>query len=438
MKKIRQSAIKNTYNIIMLVIFLFIAPYSFGKAKVVTSYYDINWNVVATRSIAKFYRVATYPENVKGKKLYRDYYITGELYGTGEFITIDKFADSRTVFDGECINYFKNGKIKSRTLFYNRERYGTAIEYSEEGKKIKEGFYVDGLLSGSYTEYLENGAFTIAEYREGEPLNDYYILHNGKGESYKMKFTDNTLIWEKLSISDLKTETLNGVLWQYYINNGLKIALTCTVIRDYGKWFKIDLRITNNSIVPVIFYPFLSSAYSVDKQNKTTNLQVLSRDRYMEKVRTGQAWTALVVGIAEGFSTANAGYSTSTTKSVTTYNGSSNSSGTVSAYGNGTAAYGSYSSNSAYSGFEYSTSTTTSFNAAEAYRARVLSANRMADFSNSQWQERQAKNQGYLETTDINPGETISGHILVQRKPGVKVNFAMYLTGFDYLYPWSF
>lgn len=437
MKKIGQSAIKNTYNVIVLIIFLFIAPFSFGKAKVVTFYYDINWNVVAARSIAKFYRVATYPEKVTGKKLYRDYYITGELYGTGEFITIDKIADSKTVFDGECINYFKTGKKKSRTLYYNRERYGYAYEYSEDGAITKEGFYVDGKLSGSYTEYLENGAFTKAEYLKGEPVYDYYMLHNSKGESFKMKFKDNTLIWEGLSINDLKKENLNGVNWQYYINNGLKIALTCTIIRDYGKWYRIDLRITNNSIVPVVFYPFQSSAYSVDKKNITTNLQVLSRDQYMQKVSTSQAWTALMVGIAEGFSTANAGYSTSTTKSFTTYNGGSNSNGTVSAYGNGGAAYGSYSSNSAYSGFEYSTSTTTSYNAAEAYRARVLSANRMAVFSNSQWQERQAKDQGYLESTNINPGETITGHIIVQRKPGVQVNFEMYLMGFNYLYPWS-
>jgi antitoxin component YwqK of YwqJK toxin-antitoxin module len=32
-------------------------------------------------------------------------------------------------------------------------------EYSEDGAINKEGFYIDGKLSGSYTEYLENGAF---------------------------------------------------------------------------------------------------------------------------------------------------------------------------------------------------------------------------------------------------------------------------------------
>lgn len=61
----------------MLVIFLLISPDSFAKDKVVTINYDIIWNVIPTRFNAKFYRVATYPEKVTGKKLYRDYYITG-------------------------------------------------------------------------------------------------------------------------------------------------------------------------------------------------------------------------------------------------------------------------------------------------------------------------------------------------------------------------
>lgn len=437
MKNNLQSAIKNTYTIMVLVIFLFIAPCSFGKDKVVKYYYDINWKVVGTRSIAKFYRVATYPEKVTSKKRYRDYYITGELYGTGEFITIDKFDDSKTVFDGECINYFKNGKVKSKILFYKKERYGTAIEYYEDGKINKEGFYVDGKLSGSYTEYLENGAYIKIEYQKGEPVYDYYILYNSKGESSKMKFSDNTPIWEGLSINEIKNENLNGVNWQYYINNGLKVAQTCTVIRDYGKWYRVDLRITNNSVVPVQFNPFLISAYTVDKKNKTTKLAVFSRDQYLQKVGNAQALSALIVGLAEGLSTANAGYSTSTTNTITSYNGSSNSYGNVSAFGTGGSAYGSYSSNSSYSGFENSTSTTTTYDAAEAHRARVLSANRMAAFSNSQWQERLAKDVGYLESTNIKPGETITGHIHIQRKSGVELNIAIFLMGFDYLYKWS-
>jgi hypothetical protein len=189
---------------------------------------------------------------------------------------------------------------------------------------------------------------------------------------------------------------------------------------------------------PIEFDPEQVTAYSVDKKEKQSNLAVWSSERYMKKVKKAQTWAAIGVGLAEGLSTMNAGYSTSTTNSSAYYNGRSNSYGTASAYGSGGYATGSYSGNSSYSGSAHSSSTTTTYDATAAYQARVLSANRMADFSNAQWQERQAKDEGYLKKTTIYPGETITGYIHIERKSGVSVYITIDINGAEYVYGWNY
>ncbi len=438
MKKNQQFAMKNTCKIMALVIFVLVTPYSFGQEKVDTIYYDKNWKGVSNHTFADFYRIAINPANVNYKKLFRDYYITGELQGSGGFISIDKFDDSKSIFDGECVNYFKNGKINSKRIMQNGKGNGEFCEYSEDGLIVEKGNLIDGELSGLYTKFLEKGSYVQAEYLNGKPKYDYYIMSNSEAQFLKIKFSDNTPIWESPSVNERKTEYRKGTPWQYYVYNGLVVAQTNTTTSDYGKWHRIDLIITNNSMIPILFDPAMITAYSIDKKEERKDLAVWSSEQYMKKVNNAQTWAAIGVGLAEGLSTMNAGYSTSTTNSSTRYNGNSNSYGSASAYGSGGYAYGSYSGNSTYSGSAYSTSNTTSYDAAVAYQTRVLSANRMANFSNSQWQERQAKDEGYLKKTTINPGETITGYVHIERKSGITVYITININGAEYIYGWTY
>ena len=157
----------------------------------------------------------------------------------------------------------------------------------------------------------------------------------------------------------------------------------------------------------------------------------------MKRVRNRQAWAAAAVGFAEGMATANAGYTTTTSSSSTYYNGSSSRYGNASAYGSGGYAYGTYSGNSTYSGSSNTYSRSTTYDAAAAYQTRVLSAQRMADFSNAQWQERQAKNAGYLKKNTINPGETITGYVLIERKKSKELCVKINIYGAEYRYDWN-
>ncbi len=429
----------NFKSYFLTVIVLICCNSIFAQERVDTIYYDKDWKGVSNRTFADFYRIAIYPENEYYKKRFRDYFISGELQAQGGFISIDKFDDSKSVFDGETITYFKNGKVHYKNHYSNGKRNGEHSEYSEEGLVVRKMNFVNDELSGLYTEFLENGAFVQAEYINGKPKYEYYVMSNQNGQIVKIRYSDNQPLWESPSVSERKTQYQDGTPWQYYVKNGLTIAQTNTITKDYGKWHRIDLIITNNSMLPIEFDPEKDiTAYSIDKKEIEKDLVVWSCDRYMKKVRTAQTWAAIGVGLAEGLSTMNAGYSTSTTNSSAYYNGYSNSYGSASAYGSGGYAYGSYSGSSSYSGSAYGSSTTTTYDAAAAYQARVLSQQRMADFSDAQWNEHNAKQMGYLKKNTIYPGETIQGYVHIQRISGVSVYITININGAEYVYGWKY
>jgi antitoxin component YwqK of YwqJK toxin-antitoxin module len=219
-----------------------------------TIYYDKDWKVVSNRALAVFYREANYSE-----KKFKDYFITGELQATGGFISIDKVDDSNSVFDGEVVSYFKNGFM------------------------VKKSNFVNGKLSGLVTEFLENGNYLQSNFIDGNPGYNYYIYGNRDGRSSKMKYSDNTPLWESPSLSELKREKRNGVNWLYYIKNSLKVALANTTVEERSKWYKIDLLITNNSMVNINFDPALITVYSIDKKGKSQNLDVWTMEQYLKK-----------------------------------------------------------------------------------------------------------------------------------------------------------
>lgn len=439
MKYYYQFSTKGNKFVMLLVVFVMISFYSNGQEKIDTTYYDKNWKGVSSRTFADYYRIAIYPANDNYKKLCRDYYISGELQGAGGFISIDKYDDSKSIWDGECVSYFKNGKMASKIIWQNGKPNGEFCDYSEDGLIKKKGQFVNGVLSGLYTEFLENGTFLQAEYNNGKPIFNYYVMSNQYGQVVKIKFSDNEPLWESPTVSERKTTYQDGTPWQYYIKNGVTVYQTNTTTKDYGKWHKIDILISNNSMVPIEFDPEKDiTAYSVNKKEIPTNLDVWSCDRYMKKINRAQTWSAIAVGLSEGLSTANAGYTTSTTNTNSYYNGSSNSYGNASVYGSGGYAYGSYNGNSSYSGSSHSSSTTTTYDAAAAYQARVLSQQRMVDFSTAQWNERNTKQMGYLKKNTINPGESIQGYINIERISGKDVYITIKINGAEYVYAWNY
>lgn len=292
--------------------------------------------------------------------------------------------------------------------YSNGHLEGEYKQYDETGELRLEAFYFSGNLSGLHKTYQEDGSCRIVEYDSGLPIHDWYLLADQQGNMLKFRSADNSLIWETPAIAERFTDYRDGKPWEVYYKNGLTIALTSSVVRDYGKWHRIDLRLSNNSTTPIEFAPEINiTAYSVDDLNQTNNLPVWSYNAYMKKVKRAQNWSAALMGISEGMAMAGAGYSTSTT-------------------------YG-YSSNGSYS-----TYTTTTYNPTAAYQANMASQQRIANFSQALQDEQNIKEMGYLKKNTIYPGETISGFVHVEWKRGNRVVFIINIEGAEYLYEWMF
>ena len=104
------------------------------------------------------------------------------------------------------------------------------------------------------TEFLDNGNFVQEEYLNGLPRYDYYVVGNIQGQAIKVRYSDQSTIWETPLETECETHFRDGMLWQYYNKNGLTITQTHSVKRDYGKWHKVELIITNNSFINRIYF----------------------------------------------------------------------------------------------------------------------------------------------------------------------------------------
>ena len=385
----------------------------FAQGKIDTLYYSQDRKCSPHKAFASYYRVALYPTDASLPKQYRDYYITGEVMGNGNFIQIDAADDNKTLFDGECFSYFRSGKKEAVRNYKNGLLNGKFCTYQENGLVKSTGLFLDGKMTGLFTEFLEDGTFVQIEYKDGQPLQDLYVKGDSNGNLTKFRLSNNTPIWETPAVNERKDEYRDGDKWQVYFKNGVKVALTSSPVRDYGKWHRLDIEISNYTISPIEFDPDASiTANSTDIKKGTSELKVWSSEEYIKRVDRTQLFATIMMGIAEGLATADAGHSVSASKTYT------------------------YSSSSAVP--TVSTTYTRTYNAGLAFQSRVLSAYRMADFSHRLAEVQEIKELGYLKKNTINPGESVSGYIHVKRIKGQKVQFTIDIEGAKYVYDWGY
>ena len=425
-------------KLLVFSIWLLGASSLFAQSKQDTLFYDKNWKGVESKAFASYYRILSGNKNSNFGKRFRDYYVTGELQAEGGYISIDKYDDAKSVMDGECVTYYKSGEIEVKRNMLNGQENGEKTIYYKNGLISFHCMMKNGKFNGILTLFDEKGDIcSQTEMLDGKPRYDYYILSNKDGFGGKFRISDNTPIWESSSQYEKKTEYMDGAAWQYYIKNGLMVAMANTIVKDYGKWYRISIVVSNNSIVPIDFDPAGITSTLKKADGQEVALEVYSADKYMRKVRRTQNWNMALASIAEGLAAAGAGYSSSTTQTETSYNGYSNSYGNAYAYGSGGYAYGSYNGNSSYHGNSSTTSHTITYDGAAAYQAQVIASNRMANYENALLQEREIKQEGYLKKTTIYPGQAISGYINIKRSKGDTMDVIIDINGAKYIYPWN-
>lgn len=382
-----------------------------AQERIDSLYYDRNGIATGNRLFADYLRIARYPADTLARREFRDFYPTGELRREGYFRTIDSLDDTRSRFDGENTTYYRNGHVHERLHYANGLLDGEYLLYDEEGGLREERFYVAGAETGLRRTHLDDGICRIEEYNAGQPLHDYYLLADSQGNTLKFSRADNSQIMESPQITERAVSYHDGRPWQFYFKNGITVALSNSVVRDYGKWHRIELSITNNSLTPIDFIPERDiTSFSMDDNaapDSIRTLKVWSCDEYLKKVNRHQTWAAVLVGLSEGLATAGAGYSTSYTTGYSSDGG-------------------------------FSTYTTRSYSPAAASMASMASAERVANFGLAMEQEQNVKRMGYLKRNTIQPGETVTGFVHVDWERGTRVYFIIDIEGAQYIYEWGF
>lgn len=443
---------------ILILLFLAISLPSSAQ----TYYYDKNWKGVEREDFAEFKRVlAPSTDSLHYANKYRDFYITGEKQGEGDYITIDRYDDSKSVFDGEQISYYKNGNVATKFFIKDGKQVGNFETYFENGLLFQKGNLGDFGLEGLYTEFQGDGTICLQiEYHNGEPVQDYYTVSNSLGCVSRYRISDNMPIFSEVSLEQRKTQFVNDIEWEYYESDGLMVAMANDKVYDYGNFISFPIMINNGTMSEVDFLPENLKADMIDKKGKRKPLEILTRKEYMAKVDRSHSWSKFFAGLGAAATATTAGTSTSSTNVNT--NSSTNSyaygsyDASVNAYGaSAGAAFGSrgwgvgaaagvahanmHGTASAYGYSNTRTNTsvrTTNYDGAAAYQAYVIERERVAQYDEALDQDREVHNEGYLHRTTIQPGEKIAGLVYAKKDKGERVAATLILNDIEYYFDW--
>lgn len=430
--------------------------------KLDTIYYDKDWKG-CSKTFATFYRVMTIPTEANPRKQLRDYFITGELQGESNYISVDRLDDSKTIFDGEVQSYYKSGKIHQQSKWENSHRVGDAFEYHENGKvKQHNSFNSKGEIDGEYCLFNEDGNLTtMIEFHDGIP-NTYFTAYNNMGAMGHYDLQTQSLVTEPVSVSDLKTKIVKGNKFYYYDDkNGIYLSIMVDAVKHYGKYYRVGVSIFNNTNQSIVFDPtqitaagrFFKKKKSKEKGNdfneiylasdnqqytydpstvNTKDIRVWSFADYTKKVHRRQQWDEALVALGQGLAASNVGYSTSYTTSTTYGSAYGYGNGYASAYGSGGYAYGSYNSNAYVSGSATTHTTTTYYDATAAAIAQERAAYNVATYSASLEADTEAINENYLQLTTLDPQTEIAGYFLLNKDKPQIIDLTIPINGVAY------
>lgn len=428
-----------------------------------TYYYDKNWKGVEREDFAEYKRVlAPSSDSLHYGNKYRDYYISGEKQGEGEYLSIDPYDDLKSVFDGEQTTYYKNGNIANKFFVKNGKQTGAFESYFENGLLARKGNIGPDGLEGLYTEFQGDGTICVQiEYKNGKTVQDFYTVSNNLGCVSRYRISDNTPIFSPVEQNMRKTQFVNDIEWEYYVSDGIMVAMANDKVYDYGNFISFPIIINNGTMSEIDFLPEKLRADMIDKKGRRKPLEILTRKEYMAKVDRSQSWSKFFAGLGAASTAAAAGTSTSST------NVSSNSNSNSSAYGSYDAsanAYGTsvgaavgsggwgvgtsastthgnmHGSASAYSHSNIHSNTSvrsSNYDGAAAYQAYIIERDRVAQYDEALAQEREAHNEGYLRRTTIQPGEKISGLVYAKKEKGERVSATLELNGISFYFEWA-
>ena len=272
----------------------------------------------------------------------------------------------------------------------------------------------------------ETSSFDIIENESSEYAFNFYGVQIDT--LVKKDYVDLDKMVEDFPIQkEIGAYLKNNVIIQYAKAKGIILTMYIQAVKQYGKYFTVNMDLQNFSGKSILFALNKISAegYVVkDGQiSKTIPLEILSSYEYDKKVANKQAWSNFWVALGEGMAASNAGYSSSTT----TYNGNSHTSAYASAYGYAGNTYGYANAyGSAYT-TTYGKAHTESYNGAAAYAAQQNARANVERHAAGQYEIRQQLNEGYVKDNTIQNQVEYSGFFNIKYKKidHIKIDFVI-------------
>ena len=178
--------------------------------------------------------------------------------------------------------------------------------------------------------------------------------------------------------------------WYFIDENGIELGLNYYTVKDYGRYYRVDVSIVNNSDSRIdLIIKDLETRVRGSVRNKE-KYKNLTFEQYSKIVRRRQNGNAILMGFSTGLAVTSGGISYSQSTS-------------------------SYSGNDAI-GNQYSGSTssyTSTYSPALAALQYQQSQNNINSFSGEQEQRMNYINEGYLKDHTIFPNNTFEGYFLI-------------------------
>ncbi len=365
-----------------------------------TLYYNRNWKVTPNKAFANYYRLALYPADTTAAKDFRTYYMTGELQGEGNFVTLDKADDAKSVFDGAVTTYFKNGKPEEQKTYVAGKLDNEYTSYYENGNVREHYFLTNGKKTHVFASFTEDGRVcTLTPYKNDE-AEGYYVVVDADGNYSKYSSTDRQPILEAPSPDEIRTEYKNGVAWPYYNKNGLIVGVSSSLVdENIGGYREIGVFVVNKSMVNVDIDPSEIRIYDM-KGGKRKDFELVDAEEYDEKIykfkkKVAKRMTknkAVVQNERESNVNANLGASV----------------------------------------FDAGTS-----NTLKNFQQRICKMRQLEDGNRMRYSDKMPEDLGYLERTTVHPGEVVSGYLYTSDRKVNDLFVEVKINGVDYVFEWN-
>ena len=199
----------------------------------------------------------------------------------------------------------------------------------------------------------------------------------------------------------------DGKQWAYRNIDGLTIGMTNEELNDdYGKYYQIEIFISNNRDTALLFNPEEVYAELRTKKGDTLDLEVYTNEAYQKKIKKAQTWTRILNAVATGLNSANAGYSNT------------------------------YSTSYSTKGYPITTISRT-YDANAATQANIAANKEIQAMNEKMEQDLAVREEGYLKLNTLNPGDAIIGYMNIKHKKGNELLVTINAGQNKYLYLWD-